>query len=183
MNQLVSFAAALCTVAYANKFAEGSESREAMKINGPMVAAFTPFDKDGELDFTNMPKLAARLNEWGVNRIMVGGTTGESINLTKEERTAVTKEWLRLAPHHNLDIYVNIQMESVKEAKQYASEVAQLKGVKGLFAMSPSFFKPRRLQDLTNTISIIASGAPDLPFWYYHFPEKNGVAFNMYEWI
>jgi N-acetylneuraminate lyase len=29
----------------------------------------------------------------------------------------------------------------------------------------------------------MASGAPDLPFWYYHFPDKNGVNFNMYEFI
>jgi len=117
MNHLVSFAAALCSVAYAGKFDEGSAEREAMKISGPMAAAFAPMDKDGELDFTNMRKMAARLNEWGLNRVLVGGTTGESLNLTREERTAVAKEWLRIAPEYNLDVYVNIQMESLKEAK------------------------------------------------------------------
>ena len=142
MNHLVSFAAALATFAYAGKFDEGSASREAMKIAGPMAAAFAPLGQDGELDFTNMPKMAARLNDWGVNRVMVSGTTGESVNLTKAERVAVTKEWLRLAPEYNLDIYVNIQMECVRDAKQFASEVAQLEGVKGLFGMSPSKFLP-----------------------------------------
>jgi dihydrodipicolinate synthase/N-acetylneuraminate lyase len=117
MNHLVSFAAALCSVAYASKFDEGSATRDAMFIDGPMAAAFAPLGEDGELDFTNMPKMAARLNEWGVNRVLVGGTTGESLQLTREERTAVAKEWLRIAPEYNLDIYVNIQMESLKEAK------------------------------------------------------------------
>jgi hypothetical protein len=62
------------------KFAEGSESRELQKIHGNMAAAFTPVDQKGNLDFTNIEKMAARYQEWGVKNVMIGGTTGESVS-------------------------------------------------------------------------------------------------------
>jgi hypothetical protein len=43
-------AAALFAVASANKFAEGSQSRDLMKIHGHVSAVFTPTDADGNLD-------------------------------------------------------------------------------------------------------------------------------------
>ena len=39
-------------------FQEGSESRDLMRINGNMAAAFTPLNKDGDLDFTNIHLMA-----------------------------------------------------------------------------------------------------------------------------
>ena len=56
-------------------------------------------------------------------------------------------------------------------------------GVKGIFAMSPNYFKPSSPENLVDTMAVIAAGAPDLPFWYYHFPDMTGVNINMYEFI
>ena len=81
-----------------DKFAEGSESRELMKILGHVSAVFTPVNQDGELDFTNLEKLAARLQEWGVDNVMVGGTTGESLSFSYEERMECVDAWLKVAP-------------------------------------------------------------------------------------
>ena len=67
-------------------FAEGSESRESMKLYGNMAAAFTPVNKDGDLDFKNLIKMADRYKEWGIKNVMVGGTTGESVSFTYDER-------------------------------------------------------------------------------------------------
>jgi hypothetical protein len=87
-SALVRFtSAALFHVATASdKFAEGSKSRELMRINGAVSAVFTPTDAQGNLDVTKMPKLAARLKEWGVANVMVGGTTGESTDFSTAER-------------------------------------------------------------------------------------------------
>lgn len=94
-----------------SKFAEGSESRELMKIHGHMSAAFTPVDKDGNLDFTNIELMAARLHDWGVPNVMLGGTTGESLSFTTAERMQVVQEWLKIAPKHELNVYVHIGMD------------------------------------------------------------------------
>ena len=58
--------AALLAVASADpsaqedKFAEGSEFRESLKVYGNMAPAMTPVNEKGDLDFTNLEKLAAR---------------------------------------------------------------------------------------------------------------------------
>jgi N-acetylneuraminate lyase len=49
--------------------------------------------------------------------------------------------------------------------------------------MCPVYFKPSSIANLSDVIAEIASGAPDLPFWYYHFPAKTGVDMNMYELV
>ena len=51
-----------------------------------MSAAFTPVNEQFELDFTNVPKMAERLAEWGIPNVMLGGTTGESVSFSMDER-------------------------------------------------------------------------------------------------
>jgi len=58
-----------------------------------------------------------------------------------------------------------------------------MEGVKGIFSMAPNYFKPDSPDHLVETMAIIASGAPHLPFWYYHFPAMTSVDINMYEFV
>lgn len=56
-----------------------------------------------------------------------------------------------------------------------------MEGVKGIFAMPPVYFKPKSIDNLIDTMAVIADAAPHLPFWYYHFPAMTGVDFNMFQ--
>ena len=47
--------------------------------------------------------------------------------------------------------------------------------------MPPVYFKPKTIDNLVDTMAIIAGAAPDLPFWYYHIPFMTGVDFNMFQ--
>lgn len=49
--------------------------------------------------------------------------------------------------------------------------------------MPPVYFKPANVVALTETMAAIAKGAPDLPFWYYHFPANTGVDLDMFEFV
>lgn len=49
--------------------------------------------------------------------------------------------------------------------------------------MPSVYFKPSTIPNLVDTMAIVAAGAPDLPFWYYHFPAKTGVDFNMFQFV
>jgi dihydrodipicolinate synthase/N-acetylneuraminate lyase len=40
--------------------------------------------------------MAARLQEWGVPNVMVGGTTGESVSFSTEERIRVIEAWAKI---------------------------------------------------------------------------------------
>jgi len=54
-------------------------------------------------------------------------------------------------------------------------------GAWGIGAMAPPFPKIGRIEELVKYIEEIASGAPDLPFYYYHIPAFNGAFLPMVE--
>ena len=56
-----------------------------------MAPVFTPVDKEGNLNFDNLEAMVNRLKEWGVHNVMVGGTTGESVSFSADERLQVVK--------------------------------------------------------------------------------------------
>ena len=181
-KKLALAAVVALAAAKVDQFAEGSPERESHKIYGHVSAAFTPVDKDGELDFTNLEKMAARLHEWGVPNVMVGGTTGESVSFSTEERIRVIEAWAKVVDKYDLNLYVHVGMNSVQEAKKLAATSAKL-GAKGIFAMPPEYFRPGTPDQLVDAMAVVASGAPDLPFWYYHFPVMTNVNIDMFAFV
>ena len=54
-----------------------------------MTAMVTPFDDEGKLDLSQVPKLIDHLLSTGTTAIVVAGTTGESPTLTHDEKLAL----------------------------------------------------------------------------------------------
>src|SRR4051812_29201527 len=59
------------------------------KFKGTGVALITPFDKKGAIDYTGLEKLINHCIDGGVEYLVSLGTTGESVNLSKEEKLDV----------------------------------------------------------------------------------------------
>ena len=57
--------------------------------------------------------MAERLKEWGVNNVMVSGTTGESVSLTADERKMLAEEWIT-----NLVSVTNISLLDLMQPSQ-----------------------------------------------------------------
>lgn len=55
------------------------------KFRGTGVAIVTPFKNDSSIDFSALGRVIQHVTDGGVNYIVVLGTTGESVVLTKEE--------------------------------------------------------------------------------------------------
>lgn len=174
------------------QFAEGSQARDLMKIHGNMAAVFTPVDANGNLDFDNLPAMINRLKEWGIHNVMVGGTTGESVSFSTDERLQAVQAWMHesekqaaLDVPFTLNVYAHVGMNSSQEAAAYAQNLAglALNGVKGIFAMPPTYFRPGTTDALVDAMAIVAAGAPELPFWYYHFPAMTDVDLDMFDFV
>ncbi len=186
-------------------------------IFGPMSAAFTPgvlsakegytLDLHSEKTEKEMLKMLARWDEWGVDKVMVGGTTGESLSFSIDERYAVMKKWIeligrthvrgswearalnRVGAPSKVRIYAHVAHEDVLAARDFARNVSTtldmskskcpICKVHGIFAMPPVYFKPETVDALVDMVTIVAAGAPHLPFWYYHYPDKTGVTLDM----
>ena len=165
-----------------DQFTEGSASRDSHRILGNMSAAFTPVNKDYQLDFTNIEKMAQRFVEWNIPNVMLGGTTGESVSFSSHERIEVVKAWKPVAEKYGLNIYVHVGCDCQYEARDLARAVSKL-GIKGILSMGSTYFKPSTADELVDSMALIASGAPELPFWYYHFPAQTGITVNIFDFV
>ena len=56
------------------------------KFKGTGVAIVTPFNEDKSIDYNSLEKLVEHLILNGIDYLVVQGTTGESVTLTKEEK-------------------------------------------------------------------------------------------------
>ena len=57
-----------------------------IQLTGTGVAVVTPFNTDKSIDYPATEKLIEHLLKGGVDYLVVQGTTGESVTLTKEEK-------------------------------------------------------------------------------------------------
>ncbi len=59
------------------------------EFKGTGVAIVTPFKNDSSIDFAALGRVINHVINGGINYIVVLGTTGESVTLTKDEKKAV----------------------------------------------------------------------------------------------
>jgi N-acetylneuraminate lyase len=147
------------------------------KIQGLINAPFTPFDKNGEVDLKPLAVYASMLQENGLRGVFINGSSGEGYMLTEEERMILAEEWVRVSPK-GFKVIVHVGSTCVKSSRKL-SEHAQQIGAFGVGAMASPFPKVSRIEELVKYCEEIASGAPELPFYFYHIPALSGVYLPM----
>ncbi len=146
---------------------------EIKKIQGLIAAPFTPMKPDGAINPDVIPAYAKKLKTDGVKGVFICGTTGEGMLMTNEERKEITVKWM---PEQTDDfkVIVHVGTTSAKQSKELASH-AQKVGAYAVGCMGPIFLKPTRVEELVGFFIELASGSPDLPFYYYHIPSVTGI--------
>ena len=151
------------------------------KIIGLINAPFTPFDKNGDVNLKPIPEYAALLQRNGLKGVFINGSSGEGYMLTEEERMQLAEAWIAAAPKY-FKVIVHVGSCCVRSSKKLA-EHAQKIGAWGIGAMAPPFPKINRIEELVKYCEEIASGAPDLPFYYYHIPAFNNAYLPMVKFL
>jgi N-acetylneuraminate lyase len=150
-------------------------------LTGLIAAPYTPMTPAGELNIELVPRYASLLADHGLRGAFVGGTTGESLSLTVEERRALADAWLDAAPD-GFAVLVHVASPSLPDARRLAAH-AQAAGATAISAMGPNFFRPRRVEPLVEFCREIASAADATPFYYYHIPSMTGVSLPLVEFF
>jgi len=149
--------------------------REAHRITGSMIAVYTPMKPGGlELDLARVPPYAAFLKSRNITNVMPAGSNGESLSLTVPERKALAEAWASAANKNGLRVYMHVGSESLVESVELAKHAASTPGIAGILSMTPVYFKPT-VDTLVDFLAAVATAAPSLPFWFYHFPDDTGV--------
>lgn len=151
------------------------------KIIGLIDAPFTPFYPNGEVNYEVIPQYATMLAKNGLVGVFINGSSGEGYMLTTEERMKLAEAWIKAVPA-GFKVIVHVGSCCVKDSKMLA-EHAQKMGAWGIGAMAPPFPKVGRIEELVKYCEEIASGAPKLPFYFYHIPAFNGAFLPMVKFL
>jgi N-acetylneuraminate lyase len=152
------------------------------RLHELVPATHTPFEASGALNLAAIERQAQHLLADGVRTAFIGGTTGECHSLTLDERRALATRWTEVTRGTALRIIVHVGSNSLADARMLATQAQEL-GAVAISALSPSYFKPRNVEDLVACCQRIAAAAPALPFYYYDIPSLTGVTLSPPEFL
>ncbi len=135
---------------------------------GTGVAIATPFRNDGSIDFKSMEKLIEHVISNGINYIVVLGTTGESVTLSKDEKTALVNFVIDVTAER-IPIVVGIGGNNTREVISTVKQF-DFSGVSGVLSVAPYYNKPSQ-EGLFEHFRSIASVCP-VPVIIYNVPGR-----------
>lgn len=140
------------------------------KFKGTGVAIVTPFKKDFSVDLDALSKLINHLIDGKVEYLVVLGTTGESVTLSKKEKEQVTKQVVKTNAQRIplvLGVGGNNTAEIVNELK-----TTDFTGIDAILSVSPSYSKPSQ-EGIYQHFKALAEVSP-LPIILYNVPSRTG---------
>ena len=137
-------------------------------LTGTGVAIVTPFKKDGSIDFNALKKLVNHLVNGKVEYLVVMGTTGESVTLSKEEKQkvmdCVVKENKKRIP-----LILGVGGNNTDEIAKQVAKV-DTKAFSAILSVSPHYNKPSQ-EGIYQHYKVI-SKASKLPIILYNVPGR-----------
>ncbi len=143
----------------------------AKDFRGTGVAIVTPFTKEGSIDWEALKKLIDFLSNGKVEYLVVMGTTGENVTITKEEK----QEIFAYVARHNmagLPLVAGIGGNNTAEVL-HGLRHTDLSGYSAVLSVSPYYNKPNQ-QGIFHHYKLIGEHSP-LPVIMYNVPGRTGM--------
>jgi N-acetylneuraminate lyase len=141
-----------------------------------IAAVHTPMRSDLSLNLDMVGPQAEVMLAQGIDGVFVAGTTGEGMVLTIEERRQLAERWVQVSAGR-LDVLVHVAHPVLSEATALAQHAARI-GAQGIVTITPADFPPHTVDNLVSWCAVVASAAPNLPFYYYHIPVRTKLPFK-----
>jgi 4-hydroxy-tetrahydrodipicolinate synthase len=142
--------------------------KDTKKFRGTGVAIVTPFKNDSSIDFAALGRVVNHVINGGVNYIVVMGTTGESVTLTKDEKKAVISYVVEVTDSR-VPLVIGIGGNSTQEVINCVRH-SNLTGVDGILSVAPYYNKPNQ-RGLFQHFKAIATCSP-VPVIMYNVPGR-----------
>lgn len=144
-------------------------------FKGIFVALLTPFDDDNKINEASIKKLVEFNIAEGVDGFYVGGSTGESMVMTTEERKQIFK---CVAEQVNGRVTIiahvgAISTDAAIEMAQYAESL----GYDAISAVAP-FYYSFSYEAIRKYYEDIVNSVEKTPMIIYNFPNSGGFAFT-----
>src|SRR5664279_5607319 len=112
------------------------------KFRGTGVAIVTPFKNDLSIDFAALGRVVNHVISGGVNYIVVLGTTGESVTLTKDEKKAIISYVIEVTDNR-VPLVVGVGGNNTQEVINCVRH-SNLTGIEGILSVAPYYNKPNQ---------------------------------------
>ena len=147
--------------------------KDMKKYEGIIPAFYACYDNDGKVNLAAVRELTQYYIDKGVQGLYVGGSSGECIYQSKEERKVVLEEVMKVAKG-KLTIIAHIACNNTADSQELAAHAESL-GVDAIASIPPIYFKlpPYAIAKYWNDMS---AAAPNTDFIIYNIPQLAGVA-------
>ena len=138
------------------------------KFIGTGVALVTPFKNDKSIDFSALEKLVEYNIANGINYLVINGTTGESVTISKEERQKIIKVIVAIN-NNRVPLVLGIGGNNTAAViKEIQSE--DLSHIDAILSVAPYYNKPTQ-EGFYQHFKAIALASP-IPIILYNVPGR-----------
>lgn len=146
------------------------------KYRGIFPAFYACYDDDGGVSRERTKQFTQYLMDKGVQGLYVGGSSGECIYQSVEERKLLLESVMEVAKG-KLAVIAHVACNNTRDSVELAAH-AQSLGVDAIASIPPIYFHlpEYAIAEYWNTIS---AGAPDTDFIIYNIPQLAGVSLTV----
>ena len=150
--------------------------KDLKKYEGIIPAFYACYDAEGKVNPAAVRELTQYYIDKGVQGLYVGGSSGECIYQSKEERKAVLEAVMEVAKG-KLTIIAHIACNNTADSCELAAHAESL-GVDAIASIPPIYFKlpPHAIAKYWNDMS---AAAPNTDFIIYNIPQLAGVSLSV----
>ena len=150
--------------------------KDLKKYEGIIPAFYACYDGEGKVNPAAVRELTQFYIDKGVQGLYVGGSSGECIYQSKEERKLVLEEVMAVAKG-KLTIIAHIACNNTADSQELAAHAESL-GVDAIASIPPIYFKlpPYAIAKYWNDMS---EAAPNTDFIIYNIPQLAGVSLSV----
>lgn len=142
------------------------------RMQGVVIAAVTPMNPDGSVDYQGVTDFAEYLVQSGVNCLYPNGTNGESLLLTREEREKIAEIFVKVS-HGRVPVFIQCGAMTTEEAASHAAHAVKI-GADGIGVMTPAFFTMDDEGLFRYFRDVVAPLPADFPVYIYNIPGCTG---------
>jgi 4-hydroxy-2-oxoglutarate aldolase len=144
-----------------------------MKISGIFPALVTPFDSAGQVSLSGVQENIRRYNQTAVAGVVVLGSTGEAVMLSREEADSVLAAAKESVASGKL-LIAGTGAESTAETIARTKRAATL-GYQAALVKTPYYYKPAyRAETYLQHYRAVADASP-IPILLYSVPQFTGI--------
>ena len=150
--------------------------RDLKKYQGVIPAFYACYDDEGNVSPERVQELTSYFVKKGVKGLYVGGSSGECIYQSVNDRKVVLENVVAAA-EGKLTIIAHVACNNTADSMELAAHAESL-GVDAIASIPPIYFKlpPYAIAKYWNDIS---SAAPNTDFIIYNIPQLAGVALSV----